>query len=296
MDDSYERYRETLSYHRQGKGYTESENESSYSAYEGPRAKQEKIVYVNSSGSQRHARSSTGEGSIISVSVKSRGPRKLRVESESRSSAEEVRVVRSILRESPRSRSRSGPYRHRYRSETRSEGSVRFDIPPKRKHRKYRVLNYDGASGPYEEMIRNPMPNHSYSTEAVYDDTRDGRSEGYSSKISRDEKVYRAEPYREQKRRQSPLSRNRIAVSENARYVARKSDFESLAFMTGSRGRSLSSERRSLRRDDPRPRHRQHRRRSTSRSNYRYSTSSEESSANYIPRELLSFVPQDKVC
>lgn len=295
MDDSYERYRETRSYHRQGKGYTESENESSYSSYEGPRARRQKIVYVNSSGSQRHARSSTGDGSIISVSVKSRGPRNLRVDSESRSSADEVRVVRSILRESPRPRSRSSPYRHRYRSETRSEGSVRFDIPPKRKHRKYRVLNYDGASGPYEEMIRSPMPDHSYSTEVVNGDPRDGRLEGYSSKISRDEKVYRAEPHREQKRRQSPLSGNRIAVSENARYVARNSDFEGLAFMTGSRGRSLSSERRLLRRDDPRPRHRQHRRRSTSRSNYRYSTSSGESSANYIPRELLSFVLQDTV-
>lgn len=284
MDDSYERYRETRSYHRQRKGFTESENESGYSSYEGPRARRLKIVYVNSSGSQRHARSSTGDGSVISVSVKGRGPRKLRVESGSRSSAEEVRVVRSILRESPRPRSRSSPYRHRYRSETRSEGSVRFDIPPKRKHRRYRVLNYDGASGPYEEMIRSPMPNCSYSTEVIYDDPRDGRSERYSS----NEKVYRAEPQREQKRRPSPLSRNPIAVPHNARYVAHKSGLDGLAFMTGSRGRSLSSERRLLRRDDPRPRHRS---RSTSRLDYRYSTSSDESSANYIPREFLSFCP-----
>lgn len=271
MDDSYERYNETRSYRRQGRAYTVSE--SGYSSYEGRDMRRPKVIYVERSNSRRHTRTSS-ELSLISVSIRSQAPRRLRRESRTQSSAEEVRGIRSIMRVSPRPKRSSSPYRHRYRSETRSEGSVRFDLPPPREraHRKYRVLNYDGEPAPYEEMVRSLSPDHSYSTEVVYD--------------SPCQAEYRA-PFKEHWDKASPSPIRCVATPDNARYDTRDrdADLESLAFMSGSRGRSLSSERRALKRDESLRREQRRRSRSAGRASSEYGTSSDESSANYIPRK-----------
>ena len=300
MSDSYERYRETRSYQSRRSGYTESREESSHSSNEGPRARPRRIIYVESSDSRRRARSSSADESIVSVSFKRAAPRPLRQQSRSRSSAEEVRIVRSILRESPRPRARSSPYRHRYRSESRSEGSVRFDLPPReREPRKYRVLDYDGESGPYMRVARNSLRSRSYSTESVRGRTREvdrstivegtgDRFQGHSNNFrARREKVYQSKSPLERRNQASPSHSRRTVIAGNARYLerARDPDLESLAFMTGSRGRSLSSERRLLEREEASRRRRQRRSRSGGRASNAYSESHDDSQNNSAERK-----------
>ena len=274
VNDSYERYRETRSYQRQGRGYTESREESSYSSNEGPRMRPRRVIYVESSDSRRRAPSSSADESVVSVSFKRMTPRSLQKHSRSRSSGEEARIIRSILRESPRPRVSSSPYRHRYRSESRSEGSVRFELPPReREPRKYRVLEYDGESGPYIGVARNSLQSRSYSTESVRDRTRkversatlEGnghRFHGHANNfgVGR-EKAYQSKIPLERRKQASPSYSRRIAISDNPRYLerARDPELDDLAFMTGSRGRSLSSERRLLERDNT-PQRKRHRR------------------------------------
>ena len=291
-DDSYEKYRETRSYHRRRKGYTEPSEDSGYWSYEEPTMRACKVVYVDRSDSRRCTHSSSGGRSAISVSFKREVPRQLRRKSRSRSSAEEIRVIRSIIREPalPRSRSKERPYQHRYRSETRSEGSVRFDLPPReREPRKYRAFDYDGESGPYEPMRHCPLHGRSDATEvhrdlsgvdrhrARFKDTS-GPVQGYPGRVvTREEKMYRVDPSQEQMPR--PLSRSsirRIEAPHKDRYTTDSRDLESpdMAFVAGARGRSLSSERRSINR--LKPDQADGRQRSRSRSSYRGSTSSDE--------------------
>ena len=299
-DGSYERYWETRSFESRRRGYTGSREESGYWSQEEPRTIRRRVIYVYSSGSQRRVPSSSGGQSVISVSIKSERPRRLPGESRSRSSAEEVRVVRSILRESPRPRSKASPYRHRYRSESRSEGSVRFDIPPReRKRRKYRVLNYDGEPAPYEDMIQSTPRSSSQSVKLVYDHpnksprrTRLRRIRTYytsKDEIPRREKIYRRHTPPNHTRRSSLPPQNRTSAPNNVRYTrtTREPALDTMAFMSGSRGSSLSSERRTLQREETSRRESRRRGTSVSRSSFAYSTSSGESSANYRPGKFF---------
>ena len=305
MSDSYERYRETRSYQRQRRGYTESRDESSYSSNEGPRTRPRRVIYVERSDSRQRARSSSADESIVSVSFKRAPRRSLPKRSRSRSSAEEVRIVRSILRESPGPTARSSPYRHRYRSESRSEGSVRFELPPReREPRKYRVLDYDGESGPYMGVARNSLQNRSYSTESVRDRTREvvrsaaldrtgDRSQRHANNFgARRERAYQSRTSLERRKQPSPSYSRRIMDPKNTRYLrrARDPDLPNLAFMTGSRGRSLSSERRLLAREGS-PRRKMHRRsRSVGRAGNESRESRDESRSNSINRKSCPFL------
>ncbi|KAL8795581.1 MAG: hypothetical protein Q9195_002002 [Heterodermia aff. obscurata] len=303
MSDSYERYRETRSYQRRRRTHTESRDESSYSSNEGPKMRPRRAIYVESSDSRRRARSSSADESIVSVSFKRAAPRSLRNRSRSQSSAEEVRIVRSILRESPRPRARSSPYRHRYRSESRSEGSVRFELPPReREPRKYRVLDYDGESGPHKRVARNSLQSRSYSTESVRDRTRGSertatleetgdRFLGHAISFgARREKDYQSRSPLERREQASPSYSRRIATPDNVRYLerARESDLDDLTFMTGSRGRSLSSERRLLERQESPQRKRHRRSRSVGRAGKEYSEAHDESQNDSLKRPRVT--------
>lgn len=262
-----------------------------------------RVIYVESSDSRRRARSSSADESVVSVSFKRAAPKSLRKHSRSRSSAEEVRMVRSILRESPSPRAKSIPYRHRYRSESRSEGSVRFELPPRqREPRKYRALDYDGESGPYMGVARSSLQSRSYPTEPVQDRTRvierftafEETGDRYQGSLNnsgdRREKVYQTKIPLKRRQQASRSSSRHIVVPNNARYLerARDSDLGDLAFMTGSRGRSLSSERRLLESDKSPQRKRRHpRSRSVGRASneYSYSESHDGSHNNSINRK-----------
>ena len=347
-DDSYEKYRKIRSYQRRRRGYTESGEDSGYWSWEEPVKRPTRVIYVDRSDSRRCTRSSSGDRSVVSVSVKMEAPKRLRRDSRTRSSAEEVRVVRSIIREptGPRPRSRERPYRHRYRSETRSEGSVRFDLPPRdRAPRKYRVVNYDGESGPYQPMDKSSSRGRSDSTEVIYDfplggsqrtpprettaryqdyprravawdarayqahhppeqnlrprveapyeerySTRRPRSPGQNYPrrvVARDERTYRADHSHEQiLRSPSRASMKRIEPHYEEWYPARGRQSPELAFVTGARGRSLSSERRTAERDESNRRERRQRSRSVSRARYRHSASSDEG-AKYLPSKFM---------
>ena len=303
MSDSYERYRETRSYQRQGRGYAESREESGYSSNEGSKVKPRRVIYIESSESRRRARSSSADESVVSISFKRPAPTSLQRRSESRSSVEEVRIVRSILRESPRPRARSSPYRHRYRSESRSEGSVRFELPPReREPRKYRVLDYDGESGPYKGVARNSLQSRSYSTESVRDRIRrversptlegDGdHFQGHANNFGAGrEKAYQPKILLERRKQASPSYSRRIENPGNVRYLepAPGPAVDELAFMTGSRGRSLSSERRLLEREESTQRKRHRRRRNIGRAGNESSKSDDESQNNSINRKSWS--------
>lgn len=301
--DSFEKSRETLSYQRRVRGDTESTEDSGYWSYEKPKMRPRRVIYVDRSDSRRCIGSSSGDRSVVSISFKSEAPKRLRRTSRSRSSAEEIRVVRSIIREParPRPRSKERPYRHRYRSETRSEGSVRFDLPPQeREPRKYRVVDYDGESGPFVPMGQRSSHGRSDSTEVLHDlpyERRErarskearGSFQGYFSRPNaREEKTLRNDsPPEHTLRPSSRSSMRRIEAPKKDRCTAFTPERQSaeLAFVTGARGRSLSSERRTLGRDEPSPRGSRRRSRSTSR--VRYSTSSDVSNANYLPREFI---------
>ena len=300
MSDSYERYRETRSYQRQQRGHAESREESSHSSNEGSKLRPRRVIYVESSDSRQRARSSSADESVVSVSFKRATSKSLRKQSRSRSSAEEVRIVRSILRESPRPRARSSPYRHRYRSESRSEGSVRFELPPReREPRKYRIFDYDGESGPYMEVVRGSIQSRSYPIEPVQDRTHEikrfaafeetgDRYQGYLTKSDdRLEKAYQTKIPLERRKRASPSSSRWIAIADNARYLerSRDTDLGSLAFMTGSRGRSLSSERRELESDESPQRKSHPRNRCVGRASNEYSESHDRSHNNPINRK-----------
>lgn len=305
---------------------------------------------MDRSDSRRCTRSSSGDRSVVSVSVKMDAPKRLRRDSRARSSAEEVRVIRSIIREPtrPRPRSRERPYRHRYRSETRSEGSVRFDLPPRdRAPRKYRVVDYDGESGPYQPMDESSSRGRSDSTEVVCDfpfeefrRTRSGETRGryqdyprrvvarderayqahhppeqnlrsriepryeerYSTRLPpspdqdyprrivvRDERTYRANyPHEQVPRSPSRASMKRIEPRYEEWYPARDRRSPELAFVTGARGRSLSSDRRTAERDESVRRERRQRSGSASRASYRHSASSDEG-AKYLPSKSKPF-------
>ena len=285
---------------------------------------------------------------MVSVAVKMEAPKRLRRDSRTRSSAEEVRVVRSIIREPTglRPRSREWPYRHRYRSETRSEGSVRFDLPPQdRAPRKYRVVNYDGESGPYQPIVMSSSRGRSDSTEVIYDfpfgefqrtrpkETK-GRYQDYPRRavawderadqahhppeqnlqprveapyeercttrrpqspgqdyarrvVARDEMTYQANHSHEQILRcPSRASIKRIEPHYEEWYPARGRQSPELAFVTGARGRSLSSERRTAERAESNRRERRQWSRSASRASYRHSASSDEG-AKYLPSKFM---------
>ena len=269
--------------------------------------KPRRVIYVESSDSRRRARSSSADESVVSVSFKRATPKSLRKHSRSGSSAEEVREVRSILRDSPSPRAKSIPYRHRYRSESRSEGSVRFELPPRqRETRKYRVLDYDGESGPYMGVAQSSLQSRSYATEPVQDRTRriersiafEGTGDRYQGYLNnsgnRREKAYQTtDPFKRRKQASRSSSRQ-IVIPNNARYLeqTRDSDLGDLAFMTGSRGRSLSSERRLFEIDKSPQRKRYPRSRSVGRASKEYSESHDGSQNNSINRKscpLLAF-------
>ena len=286
---------------------------------------------------------------MVSVAVKMEAPKRLRRDSRTRSSAEEVRVVRSIIREPtrPRPRSRERPYRHRYRSETRSEGSVRFDLPPRdRVPRKYRVVDYDGESGPYQPMDKSSSRGRSDSIEVLYgfpvEEIQRTRAREVRSRyhqdyprgdVTRDEWAYQAKHLSEQNLRSrieppyearyssrgppspgqeyprrvvardekpcpfnhpheqilrspSRASMKRIEAPYEEWHPARGRQSSELAFVTGARGRSLSSERRTAERDESDRRQRRQRSRSASRASYRHSASSDEG-AKYLPSKSM---------
>ena len=300
---------------------------------------------MDRSDSRRCTRSSSGDRSVVSVSVKMEAPKRLPRDSRTRSSAEEVRVVRSIIREPtrPRPRSRERRYRHRYRSDTRSEGSVRFDLPPRdRAPRKYRVVDYDGESGPYQPMDQSSSHGCSVSTEVLcgipFEEirrTRAGEIRGHYQDYPRravatDERTYQTNDPNEQRLRSrielprderypvrgrqlqeqdyprrveariernywppeqilrspSRASMKRIEPRYEVQYPARGRQSPELAFVTGARGRSLSSERRTVERDESNQRDRRQRSRSASRASYKRSASSDED-AKYLPSKFM---------
>ena len=153
-DYSYERFREEERY--RGPRYRYSVDErSSYSDWE--QKEPPRVIYIDRSSSQRHTRSSSGTGPSVVISYKSARPRKLRRSSRSRSSAEEIRVVRRVIERPerrPRAYSRSmseRSYRRHYRSASGSSAkSVHFRSPIRR----YRGRGYDGEMASEEESDR----------------------------------------------------------------------------------------------------------------------------------------------
>lgn len=154
----YESSREEERYRGPRREYSVDER-NSYSDWE--RRERPRIIYVSRSSSQRHTRSSSGNGTSVIISYKSAEPRKLRRSSRSRSSAEEIRVVRRVIekperRRRPLARSMSEEsYRRHYRSVSGSSAgkSVRFRSPIRR----YRGRGYDGEMASYEEIKTVPL-------------------------------------------------------------------------------------------------------------------------------------------
>ena len=253
-DYSWERYREEERYRGLRRRYSVDER-SSYSDWE--RKERPRVIYVQRSSSGRHTRSSSGGGSSVAISYKHKEPRRSRRSSESRSSADKIRIVRRAIerperRRRPRSRSMSEEsYRRRYRSFSGSSGgkSVRFKSPIRR----YRGRGYDGEMASYEDRAQSSLHKPSRpvllsleSFEAIdlklsSDGDRTAasggtRDPGDGSRISPIEPTSQGFRY----------VRGSSEIREAAALYKRKEDrrHSSTPFlMSGSRGRSLSSDR-----------------------------------------------------
>ena len=207
-----------------------------------------------------------------------------------------MRVIRSIVREPPRPKPRRSisvevSSRQRRRSESRSETSVRFDLPPRtREPRKYRILNYDGESGPYRAMSQSPSGGGSESTEVRARPSSERQRTSYRETESRGRDSHHSDTAHgvEFINEQVILPRHRPSMRRI------EAPLPQLAFATGARGRSLSSERRASSRDDPNRHERRRRGRSwiKDRGSRRYSTSSdvsiEQEEAGKCPCPVLS--------
>ena len=291
-DERYERY-------RRERRYSKRKNYSSSAEYSYERSHEEERYR----GPRRHY--SVDERSSHSKWEPRRRPRIIYTSrsssrgSRSRSSAEEIRVVRRTASDSqnrrrPRSRSMSErSYRSRYRSRSRSSGekSVRFRSPLHGvASRRYRGRGYDG------ELASTDGSHIPVSVGPVIVDMPYGRpprriqySTGYTEGQQRDSGVsYSYDPEGPPSRRvryirESSELRNgsSYATEDNERRGPHSSR---AALVTGARGGSLSEDRDAFERTISRERSRTG---SRTRSAVRYRTSSDESSDVYNPRRSL---------
>ncbi len=294
-DYSYERYcREKEIY--SGPRRTRSMDErSSYSDREPQR--RPRVVYLSGSSSRPHTDSSSAS---VVVSYKSSEPRRLRRSSKSRSSAEEIRVVRRIIdrpERKPCSLSRSMSERSRrsyYRSVSGSSGkSVRFRSPIRR----YRGRGYDGVAS-YEsnpksmrmasEPLRVSLSSPDEIDQSIYFEraklvvapASSGRRRDFRDLNSGD--AERPHPRTVRHIRGSSEIRDAAAQykrNNNGRHSSTAS------LMSGARGRSISADRRALERANSRERWDSESEKGSQR---RHRTSSDESIATYVPRTYLS--------
>ena len=294
-DYSYERFREKERYRGPRRVYSVDER-SSYSDWE--QEKQPRVIYVSRSSSHRNTRSSSGGGPSVVVSYKSSEPRELRRSSRSRSSAEEIRVVRRII-ERPEKRPRARPsvsersYRSHYRSVSGSSGgkSVRFRSPLRR----YRGHGYDGEMASYEnrdqnslrrssERIRGSLGSPDEIDRGVYFDERRAAGPAHAQHQRRDSGISCSKEPERPPSRSVRYVRGSSEIRDAASRYKRDEDgrhSSTTSFMSGTRGRSLSADRRALERAGSRERLEADSRREP---RTRYRTSSDGSSANYVPR------------
>lgn len=291
-DYSYERYcREKEIYSGPRRSYSMDER-SSYSDREPER--QPRVVYLSGSSSRPDTGSSSAS---VVVSYKSSEPRRLRRSSKSRSSAEEIRVVRRIIdrpERKPRPLSRSMSERSRrsyYRSVSGSSGkSVRFRSPIRR----YRGRGYDGVAS-YEEGDSRFLRMTSEPIRVSL-----GPPDEIDRSIYFEKTTLAARPAQLLQRRDSrdlDLGERKRPPSWTVRHIRGSSEIRDAAaqykrnndgrhssaasLMSGARGRSISADRRALERANLRERLGGESERG---SLGRHRTSSDESIATYIPR------------
>lgn len=256
-DYSYEQYHREERY-RGPRRVCSVDERSSYSDWEPSRRR--RVIYLGGSSSRPDTGSSSAS---VVVSYKSSEPRRLRRRSGSRSSAEEIRVVRRIVdrperRPRPLSRSMSEQsYRSHYRSRSGSSGkSVRFRSPIRR----YRGRGYDGEMASYGAL-------DPYALRMMPEPTRVplGSQDGVDQKIYLEKGTFEAAPPQSRQRREPRVSsseeqerppsrtfRHIRGSSEiraaAARYQRHKDGRQSstTSLMSGTRGRSLSADRRAL--------------------------------------------------
>lgn len=295
-DYSYKRYcREKETYKGPRRSYSIDER-SSHSDWEPKR--QPRVVYLSGSSSRPHTESSSAS---VVVSYKSSEPRRLRRSSKSRSSAEEIRVVRRIIdrpERKPRPLSRSmseRSHRSHYRSVSGSSGkSVRFRSPIRR----YRGRGYDGVasygdSDPVSlrmasEPLRVSLGSMDEIDQSVYFERTRLAAPQAPLRQRRDSRDLDSG---EQERPRSRTVRHIRGSSEirdaAARYKRNKDGRRSstTSLMSGARGRSISADRRALERAKSRERWEGELGTGSLR---RHRTSSDDSSATYVPRTYLS--------
>jgi len=295
-DYSYERYcREKETYRGDRRAYSIDE-QSSYSDLEPKR--QPRVVYLSGSSSRPHTESSSAS---VVVSYKSSEPRRLRRSSKSRSSAEEIRIVRRIIdrpERKPRPLSRSMSeriHRSHYRSISGSSGkSVRFRSPIRR----YRGRGYDGVAS-YEGGDPKSLPITSEPLRMSLGSSDEIDRSIYLKKTtlaalpaplrqprgSRD--FYSGEHERSRSRTVRHIRGSSEIRDAAARYKRNNDGRHSstTSLMSGARGRSISADHRALERANSQERWEAESRRG---SQTRHRTSSDESSATYVPRTYLS--------
>lgn len=294
-DYSYERYcREKEIYSGPRRNYSMDER-SSYSDRE-PR-RQPRVVYLSGSSSRPHTESSSAS---VVVSYKSSEPRRLRRSSKSRSSAEEIRVVRRIIdrpERKPRPLSRSMSERSRrsyYRSVSGSSGkSVRFRSPIRR----YRGRGYDGVAS-YEsdpkslrmasEPIRVSLGSPDEVDQSIYFERTKLAAPLAPLPQRRDSRDVNSAEHQRPRSRTVRHIRGSSEIRDAAARYKRENDgrhSSTTSFMSGARGRSINADRRALERANSRELWDGDSERGSQR---RHRTSSDESIATCVPRTYLS--------
>ncbi len=296
-DYSYERYcREKEIYSGPRRTYSMDER-SSYSDREPKR--QPRVVYLSGSSSRPHTESSSAS---VVVSYRSSEPRGLRRSSKSRSSAEEIRVVRRIIdrpERQPRPLSRSMSERSRrsyYRSVSGSSGkSVRFRSPIRR----YRGRGYDGVAS-YEESdprslrlasepLRVSLSSPDMIDESIYFEKNTLAAPPASLRQRLDSKDLDSGEHERPRTRTFRHIRGSSEIRDAAARYKRNNDerhSSSTSLMSGARGSSVSADRRALERANSRERWEGKSGRGSQR---RHRTSSDENSTTYVPRTFLSW-------
>jgi len=297
-DYSYERYcREKETYKGPRRSYSIDER-SSHSDREPKR--QPRVVYLSGSSSRPHTESSSAS---VVVSYKSSEPRRLRRSSKSRSSAEEIRVVRRIIdrpERKPRPLSRSMSERSRrsyYRSVSGSSGkSVRFRSPIRR----YRGRGYDGVAS-YEESdpkslhmasepLRVSLGSPDEIDQSIFFERTRLAAPTAPLRQRRDSRDLNSGEHERPRSRTVRHIRGSSEIREAAAQYKRNNDgrrSSATSLMSGARGRSISADRRAFERANSRERWEGESGRGSQR---RHRTSSDESIATYVPRTYLPCV------